>query len=94
MRHAQFSWRGACGAYVQRVTAAACVTVAGLMGSARLRHRPAAAADEVLLPAIAVGDIGFEHVAPCRMVRSCRGQRNYCGDWWTETLKRHVTFES
>jgi hypothetical protein len=59
-----------------------------------LRYRPVARSIEVSLPASAVGDVAFERVAPYRRVRSYRGQRNYCGDWWLQTFKRHVTFES
>lgn len=40
------------------------------------------------------GAVAFEHVAPSRPIRSYRGQRNYCGDWWLATTNRHVTFES
>jgi hypothetical protein len=76
------------------VTTAVCVTPAELMGSAVLRYRPAARSVEVSLQAQAVGGVEFECVAPYRRVRSYRGQRSYCGGWWLETSKRHVTFES
>jgi hypothetical protein len=82
------------GAYVLCVTTGVSATPAGLMGSAVLRYRPAARSVEVSLPAPTVGDVDFECVAPYRQVRSYRGQRNYCGVWWLETSKRHVTFES
>jgi hypothetical protein len=82
------------GAYVVCVTAAVSANQAGLIGSAVLRYRPMAPSDEVSLPAPAVGGVDFARVAPYRRVRSHRGQRNYCGDWWLQTLKRHVTFES
>jgi hypothetical protein len=29
-----------------------------------------------------------------RRIRQRRGQRNFVGDWWMATTKRHVTFES
>jgi hypothetical protein len=76
------------------VTAAASALSTELMGSAMLRHRPSDAAAEVTLPTRAVGEVRFESAAPYRKVRSFRGQRNYCGDWWLAALKRHVTFES
>lgn len=44
--------------------------------------------------AAAAGVIAFDSVLPCRRVRPFRGQRNYCGLWWFDRMKRHVTFES
>lgn len=76
------------------VTAAVPILSTGLMGAAMLRYRPVDGAAEVPLPARNGGDVRFESVAPYRRVRSYRGQRNYCGDWWLATSKRHVTFES
>ena len=57
-------------------------------------YRPARGADEVAVTAWSAGAVAFEFVAPYRQVRSRRRQRNYCGDWWLATTKRHVTFES
>jgi hypothetical protein len=95
-RHAQFS----CRRFVLSVRMFFCVTAAvlssvsaGLVSSAVLRCRPAAH-EVVSLSARSVGDVCFESGAPYRRVRSYRGQRNYCGDWWLETSKCHVAFES
>jgi hypothetical protein len=54
-------------------------------------YRPARGADEIAVTASSAGAVAFEFVAPYRQVRSRRRRRNYCGDWWLVTTKRHVT---
>ena len=62
--------------------------------SATLFYRPGTSSAAVSVAAAAAGVIAFDSVLPCRRVRPFRGQRNYCGLWWFDRMKRHVTFES
>jgi hypothetical protein len=59
-----------------------------------LAYRPSRGADVIAVTASSAGAVAFEFVAPYRQVRTHRRQRNYCGDWWLATTRRHVTFES
>lgn len=51
-------------------------------------------ADPIRVSAPDAAEVEFELAAPFRRVRPRRGERNFVGDWWLATTKRHVTFES
>jgi hypothetical protein len=72
---------------------AAAVAAAGVDASA-VWYRTAVKAEPIRISVREAGSVDFESVAPFRRLRPRRGQRNFVGDWWLATIKRHVTFES
>ncbi|MBV8294271.1 MAG: TnsA-like heteromeric transposase endonuclease subunit [Mycobacterium sp.] len=72
---------------------AAAVAAVGVDASA-VWYRPAVKVEPVRISVREAGSVDFESVAPFRRLRPRRGQRNFVGDWWLATTKRHVTFES
>jgi hypothetical protein len=51
-------------------------------------------ADPTRVSARDAAEVEFESAAPFRRVRPRRGERDFVGNWWLATTKRHMTFES
>ena len=63
-------------------------------GAFAVYYRTAGVVDPIRISVREAASVEFKSVAPFRRLRPRRGQRNFVGDWWLATTKRHVTFES